>query len=407
MERDRSPPPVAARLPNNAESFAAAFIRQPKAKPPAKKKLKKAAKGKRAARAEAPEALDDGAHVEQQPAAKRGPQSDHWCFTLNNPTELLNINGWRNLQYIVYQLEAGKNGTPHFQGYLQLTAKCYGERIRKLIPRAHVEAANGTHLENQAYCTKDNNKDGTPARIVGHAFAGPHTWGTLQPRAGKRGGRTDLLMVQQELDQGKAMQDIAKDHFSDYVRYERAFNKYRDLRMPHRTRESHDDMRVIWIWGPSGTGKTSSALRYSDGQATYWAPQAKANGIRFDNYNYEPVVIFDDYHAGGMTWTMLMRLLQPYPLEVPTDGGSKKFVAHTIIFTSVDHPARLYKKHLDKLGRDWTELERRISILEHLTEVHPEAFRGGRHPGPPEDDPRPAIGNSALLFNDMLYIPHP
>lgn len=406
MEEDLAPPREEAPLhqhqpqpPQRLNAFNA--LRQP-----AKKKAKKS---KRQRAPPAPEARDDGAHVEQLGAAKRGPQSDHWCFTLNNPTELLNINGWRNLQYIVYQLETGKNGTPHFQGYVQFTTRAFGERIRKLIPRAHVEAANGTHLENQAYCTKELNKDGSPARLVGHPFAGPHTWGELKPRAGKRGGRTDLLVVQQELDANKAMADIAKDHFSEFIKYERGFNKYRDLRIQHRTRETHDGMVVVWIWGPSGTGKTSSALVHAGDQPTYWAPQAKANGIRFDSYNYESCVIFDDYHAGGMTWTMLMRLLQPYPLEVPTDGGSKKFVAHTIIFTSVDHPALLYKKHLDKLGRDWTELERRITTLEHLTVVHPEAFRGGRHPGPPEAQPMPAIGNPppALVFNNQIYLPHP
>jgi len=48
----------------------------------------------------------------------------------------------------------------------------------------------------------------------GHRFAGLHKWGELKPRAGKRGGGTDLLAVQQELDANKAMADIAKDHFS-------------------------------------------------------------------------------------------------------------------------------------------------------------------------------------------------
>jgi len=302
---------------------------------------------------------------------------DTWTFTLNNPTNKLVPDESWNLQYLVYQLEISGTGTPHFQGYLQFKGRVRASAVNKLIPGAHLEIANGDDVSNEAYCTKPNptHPDAVPPQD------GPWRFGERVPRAGKKGGRTDLLKIQQQLDSGVSVRDVAKGAFGVYLRYNRGMESYRDLQVAPRTRETHGDMRVVWIFGPSSTGKTSRAIAEAKGLDYWMAPQPKANGIRYGGYNYQSVCIFDDYTGKCMSWTELMRLLDPYPYRVPTDGGSVEFVSKTIIFTSILHPQLIYKKHLDALGRDWTELNRRISEVIWLTEQHEAGFRGGvRHP---------------------------
>jgi len=313
-----------------------------------------------------------------KPAAEpRGPLSDSWCFTENNPAEKIDPSRWPDLQYLVYQLEVGDNGTPHFQGYIQFKKRIRATALVKLLPRARTVPAQGDDKTNESYCTKPNAEH--PDAPV--PVDGPWRFGERVARAGKKGGRTDLLEIQRLTDTGVPMREIAKNHYGTYLRYNRGMLGYRDLQILPRTRFTHGDMRVVWIFGASSTGKTSRAIAECKGRPYWMAPQPKSDGIRYNGYDYQECCIFDDYTGKCMSWTHLMRLLDPYPYRVPTDGGSVEFVSKTIIFTSILHPELVYKSHLLKLNRDWTELNRRISEVIFLTETHEEGFRAGfRHP---------------------------
>ena len=56
-------------------------------------------------------------------AAEAAKPSRAWCFTINNPThKVLFPDGLPDgIKYIVYQLERGEQGTPHLQGFIQLS----------------------------------------------------------------------------------------------------------------------------------------------------------------------------------------------------------------------------------------------------------------------------------------------
>lgn len=95
--------------------------------------------------------------------AERTPLAKRWCFTVNNPTFDLPVNAIHaRISYLVYQLEMGANGTPHLQGYLEVS----GNRTRRsflvgAIPwlaGAHVEVARGTPQQNYEYCTKNEGR---------------------------------------------------------------------------------------------------------------------------------------------------------------------------------------------------------------------------------------------------------
>jgi len=45
----------------------------------------------------------------------------NWLFTINNPIDedrdrLISLKEDANVNYLIYQLEEGEEGTPHFQG---------------------------------------------------------------------------------------------------------------------------------------------------------------------------------------------------------------------------------------------------------------------------------------------------
>lgn len=82
-------------------------------------------------------------------------------FTINNPThtkeevlKLLQENGGKKG---IIGDEVGENNVKHLQGYIMFKNSRAFNAIKKLIPRAHIEKANGTEAQNYEYCSKENN----------------------------------------------------------------------------------------------------------------------------------------------------------------------------------------------------------------------------------------------------------
>lgn len=76
-------------------------------------------------------------------------RSGCWSVTINNPTSeelqfapVCEANGWK----IEGQLEAGKEGTKHYQGMLDTPTKPTWTTVKRAFPRAHIEAARRRDL---------------------------------------------------------------------------------------------------------------------------------------------------------------------------------------------------------------------------------------------------------------------
>jgi hypothetical protein len=95
------------------------------------------------------------------PYCKRDSPCVQWCFTLNNYTDdevsILDSLHPQKVKYLVYGFEKGESGTPHLQGYMQCVKKQRLTALKKLLPKAHWEAAKGSPAQNRTYCTKENN----------------------------------------------------------------------------------------------------------------------------------------------------------------------------------------------------------------------------------------------------------
>jgi len=89
----------------------------------------------------------------------------NWCFTINNYTqdemELMDVLSMRvpaEISYLVIGRETGENGTPHFQGFIQLVKKQRQNQVRNLLGgRAHVEVMSprSNPFAAALYCKKE------------------------------------------------------------------------------------------------------------------------------------------------------------------------------------------------------------------------------------------------------------
>lgn len=83
------------------------------------------------------------------------------CFTLNNYTEEQLVKLKRSMKLLckkgIFQEEIGENGTPHLQGFVNLTKA--GRPITLFaIPQIHWEKAKGNDEANFRYCSKQETR---------------------------------------------------------------------------------------------------------------------------------------------------------------------------------------------------------------------------------------------------------
>lgn len=281
-------------------------------------------------------------------------QARFWCWTLNNPTDeekeyLIGITTGENkddyIKYIVFQLEEGtETHTPHLQGYVEVSPKRTKRQMKTILHtnRVHLEVRKGSAKQASDYCEKEDSGEHTTPEGVriepGRRLEGPWKWGEISKGPGQR---NDLAAVKRRIDEGATQQEIADEFFKEYIRYGKAFEQYRLLKVPKRFQKSNTTI----IIGPPRTGKTRYVWETEGTDNVYAVPPG---GQWFDMYAQEPVVLLDDFY-GNMQWSLLLQLLDRYPLLVPFKGGFTKFTSKKVYITSNSHPSTWYTSNkIDK-----------------------------------------------------------
>jgi len=269
-------------------------------------------------------------------------RSRNWMLTLNNPTEedketLLKFP----CKYVVFQLEKGKEkGTLHYQGVMCLENAVQLDFMRQIHGKAHWEACHSTDASIK-YCQKDDT-----------FVDGPWEAGT-KPAQGKR---NDLKKVKDEIVAGKrTVDEICVDDPSLYHQYGRTLHKLEDLQLRKRFRTTMT--KGIWLWGPSGVGKSHEAFKDFTPQTHYvWAND---NGWQ-DGYVGQETVIINDFR-GHIKYDELLQMVDKWPYAVRRRCREPApFLAKKVIITSALPPAEVYNNRSERDSID--QLMRRFEV---------------------------------------------
>lgn len=200
-----------------------------------------------------------------------------------------------------------------------------------------MEITRGTPSEAADYCKRPEKRHPKYRDFV-------HEFGVLP--AG-RGARTDLVELQALLDAGATSRVIATTDFSNWLRYSKALETYRNLFV----QTPRKDKSFIFVFtGESGCGKSAAAYAFKD---AFPVPSGSSGSTWFDGYDPDvhKVVVFDEFHGGRCSWTELLRLTDEYPMQVNTKGSHPRltpgshlqFKPTVIVFTSNLEPESWYK----------------------------------------------------------------
>lgn len=288
----------------------------------------------------------------------KGQSFKRWCFTENNPIALLGESWTDKCEYMIYQLEKSPTtGTRHFQGYLVLKANPNNKNGRTLAymkktfsPTAHWEPANGSHDDNVHYCSKPHagcnckHCKGCLPRISGPYETGSWT-DNAGPIAGGKKTASKLLAIKDAIKEGATDLELWDSHFSEMVRYHGAIERYALLVEAPRSQQT----KVLWLWGPTSTGKSMRALKISQMHFPNTTYFANFHGGRdrqwFDGMKRDTeLIIVNDFTAAKSPLTELLNMMDRYGYNVETKGGMINFKPKLMIFTSNDDPLEMYFK---------------------------------------------------------------
>lgn len=273
-------------------------------------------------------------------------------------------------------------GRPHLQGYLELgngseindrkklqtmkgllkASGCKNKTKLAWWKEIHWDTCDGTPLDNIRYCSKTREGD-TPNEVV-------HIWGTPMPpenvlgsRERKRdkhqGERTDLDFAKDLVAEGKVT-----DYKSAWAT--RGLScQASALLLAHLARtepESRGQTVVFWLHGETGSDKSrlSKWAKQQFADRLGWSTYSCGTSSKwFDGYDDDEVAIIDDHRATHWEFSLLLRLLDRYPVMVEVKGGRVWWRPKVIIITSPVPHTQSYES-LPRFDGDVSQLTRRI-----------------------------------------------
>lgn len=300
-----------------------------------------------------------------------------FCITINNPTddddlqtiyESEHERQLARMQFIVGGHEVGESGTPHLQVfvYFENGRTPLGIKRLKGFSRAHIQICHDRspgYSRAIDYCRKgeQSHEEWDESGVDGANFGRHARVFSYGQSPQQQGARNDITRAIEILQTNNFdLNRLARLEPEMYVRHYRGFEALRE-RLDSNVRNSKTE--VIWIYGPTGVGKSRFVGELmSAGLDVYWkVPTHKW----FNQYAHQPVMCLDDYRKGGgyLLFNDMLRLFDRYPLQVEWKGGCTQFLSKYIIVTSCQSPTQLWDGQTDE------RIDQLLRRIEHTVEL--------------------------------------
>lgn len=290
------------------------------------------------------------------------PKNKWWLATINNIPQDLdktpNIE-WdpRFVHYAKWQLERGAE-TNHL--HVQVFLESHATSIKKLAPNAILEPKGwnlslkkcdeDTNLETVSnYVSKEETRVdiykewGRPPSVVSvnipvrnpnkEEVEEVEEQPSKKPKGSNQGSRTDLKVFYEGFKRKTPLDQIVganEKNFGTFVKFPKGLETAAKMfRVPLKTMPMVlRDVNVVFIYGPTGTGKTHYAFEnYSD---IYVKPDGND---WFTYYNGEKTLFIDEFE-GWMTPSFTKKVLDKYPCPIRVHHGMDHACWDTVVIAS-------------------------------------------------------------------------
>lgn len=266
----------------------------------------------------------------------------NWFITINNYSiqELEIAEQFPSTYKLIAKETAPTTGTPHIHVYLELENGKSFARMKKIFPRANIKVALGNGEQNKKYLSKEclYLEEGIPK---------------------KQGQRSDIQIVRAKMKEGANLREIVNTAGSyQSIRIAEVHLKYFEKARNWKP-------KVVWIHGPTGTGKSRMAFSRCEGHDTYVAME---NTKWWEGYDGHSHVIIDDIREDSFTFKGLLRLIDRYEYRLECKGGSRQFLAKEIYITAPKSPQQMFQFCGEAIGQMIRRIDEIIFLDEYIEE---------------------------------------
>ena len=262
----------------------------------------------------------------------RKPSSRKYCLVINNPLEkgyshetIKNILGEFSLVYWCMCDEIGQEGTPHTHIFFIAKSGVMFDTVQNRFFGAHIEKAIGTNEDNYNYVRKLGEKYADKAETnLPDTF---EECGELPPdRKGANNLSSEILEM---IQQGCSEYEIL-------TTYPNAINKLPNIKQAieiinkEKYKNEKRDVKVHYIWGESGVGKTRSVMDTYGYANVYRVTDYKHP---FDDYEGQKVILFEEFRS-SIEIEQMLNYLDIYPVVLPCRYSNKIAMFDTVYIST-------------------------------------------------------------------------
>jgi hypothetical protein len=290
-------------------------------------------------------------------------QSRKWHLIINNPTDYSHKRIFEiireNFCSIIYFCMAQEQGkTLHTHLYMLFSGGVRFQTIKKHFPTAHIEAAQGSSLENRTYIAKEGkweNNEKCDTKIEG-TF---EEWGVMPVE--RQGGVGVEAIIIERIQEGATNAEILLE-FPHYLRGIRDVEYVRQSLKAEENRDKWRDLETIYIFGGTGLGKTRYVMDGFGYSNVYAVNNYKHP---FDGYTGESVMLFDEF-CSGIRIQDMNNYLDGYPLALPARYSNKQACYERVFIISNLDLLQQYKHEQLHQPEIWAAFLRRIHKVIHF-----------------------------------------
>lgn len=311
--------------------------------------------------------------------AQRTPRNRSFCFTINNieDTTEQQLNAVE-CRYMIFGREvAPTTGQRHLQGFVTFKNALGLQTVKEKLPfGAHVEVAKGSAAQNKAYCSKG---------------------GEFQERGEipSPGKRTDLD-VAIDLALSSGLNAVAEQHPKAWVLHSKGLKELVNTKREGLLGRRSHKRTCLWLWGPSGAGKTKWIYDNFDAKQI-WTDSGSKDF--YDGYDGQVCAILDDLDTQTKNFKDLLRLSDPWHNPTLNAKGTRcVFTADYVVVTTTLSIDRFMS---DRPHEDGMQLHRRFTELHIVAGREPPTLLEYMTPNPEDDEPFQAFPEAQEDLNSL------
>ena len=297
-------------------------------------------------------------------------QSRKWALVINNPLEAgLDHVAIREIlyrfspAYFCMADEIATTGTYHTHIFLFSPSPMRFSTVKNRFSTAHIEKAYGSAKANRAYILKEGHWADTDKAetSVSGTF---EEWGDLP--AEKEEEAPEMFKLIQDLRAGKSVMEIIEDNPKLAFRI-REIETLRQAILEEKYSAENRALEVTYLYGASGTGKTRGIFEKHDRKSICRITDyGGRNGVRFDAYHCQDVLVLEEFHS-QIPISAMLNYLDIYPLTLPA-RYTDRIACYTKVYITSNIPLEEQYRDIQRYQMEtWRAFLRRVqNVIEYL-----------------------------------------